>query len=183
MSQDFLLLSGTANPALAAAVAAELGVRPGTCAVSRFPDGESAVRLDESVRSRNVFLVQPTAPPVNDHLVELLAFADACRRSGAGRITAIVPYFGYARADKRHGRRQPITASLVAQLMQTAGVDHIVTLDLHAEQIEGFFHIPVDNLTAVPTFCQPLRDRLPEGVVVVSPDSGRVAMATDYAHR
>ena len=141
------------------------------------------MRLDESVRGREVFLVQPTAPPVNDHLMELLAFADACRRSAAARITAVVPYFGYARADKRHGRREPITASLVARLMQAAGVDHVVTLDLHADQIEGFFHIPVDNLTAVPTLCQALRGRLPEGVVVVSPDTGRVAMATDYAHR
>ena len=121
------------------------------------------MRIDEPVRGREVFLVQPTAPPVNDHLVELLAFADACRRSAAARITAVVPYFGYARADKRHGRREPITASLVARLMQAAGVDHIVTLDLHAEQIEGFFHIPVDSLTAVPTLCQALRGRLPEG--------------------
>ena len=141
------------------------------------------MRIDEPVRGREVFLVQPTAPPVNDHLVELLAFADACRRSAAARITAVVPYFGYARADKRHGRREPITASLVARLMQAAGIDHIVTLDLHAEQIEGFFHIPVDSLTAVPTLCQALRGRLPDGVVVVSPDAGRVAMATDYAHR
>jgi len=183
MTQDFLLFSGTANSALAAAVAADLGVRLGVSEASRFPDGETAVRLDESVRGREVFVVQPTAPPVNDHLVELLAFADACRRAAAARITAVVPYFGYARADKRHGRRQPITASLVAQLMQAAGFDHIVTLDLHAEQIEGFFQIPVDSLTAVPTLSQALRGRLPEGVVVVSPDVGRVAMATDYAHR
>jgi ribose-phosphate pyrophosphokinase len=183
MNQGFLLFSGTANPALAAAIAAELGVRPGACAVNRFPDGESSVRLDESVRGREVFLVQPTAPPVNDNLIELLAFADACRRSAAARITAVVPYFGYARADKRHGRREPITASLVARLMQAAGVDHVLTLDLHATQIEGFFGIPVDNLTAVPTLCQALRGRLPEGVVVVSPDTGRVALATDYAHR
>ncbi len=183
MNQGFLLFSGTANPALGAATAAELGVRPGACTVSHFPDGESSVRLDESVRGREVFLVQPTAPPVNDNLIELLAFADACRRSAAARITAVVPYFGYARADKRHGRREPITASLVARLMQAAGVDHVLTLDLHATQIEGFFGIPVDNLTAVPTLCQALRGRLPEGVVVVSPDTGRVAMATDYAHR
>jgi ribose-phosphate pyrophosphokinase len=141
------------------------------------------VRLDEPVRGREVFLVQATAPPVNDHLIELLAFADACRRSAAARITAVVPYFGYARADKRHGRREPITASLVAQLMQTAGVGHVVTLDLHAAQIEGFFHIPVDSLTAVPVLCQALRERLPETTVIVSPDTGRVAMATDYAHR
>jgi len=180
---DFILFAGTANPALVGAIAAELGVRPGACAIERFPDGETAVRLDESVRGRDVFVVQPTAPPVNDHLVELLAFADACRRSAAARITAVVPYFGYARSDRRHGRREPITASLVAQLMQAAGIDHVVTLDLHAAQIEGFFHIPVESLTAVPTLCRALRDRLPSGAVVVSPDTGRVAMATDYAHR
>ncbi len=183
MNQDVLLLSGTANTALATAVADELGIRLGLSAATRFPDGETEVRIDESVRGREVFLVQPTAPPVNDHLMELLAFADACRRSAAARFTAVVPYFGYARADKRHGRRQPITASLVAQLLQAAGVDHIVTLDLHADQIEGFFHVPVDNLTAVPTLCQALRGQLPEGVVVVSPDTGRVDMAADYAHR
>ncbi len=183
MTPDLILFAGTANSALAAAVAAELGVRLGRCATTRFPDGETAVHINESVRGREVFLVQPTAPPVNDHLVELLAFADACRRSAAARITAVVPYFGYARADKRHGRREAITASLVAQLMQAAGVDHIVTLDLHAEQIEGFFHIPVDNLTAVPTLSQVLRGRLPEKLVVVSPDVGRVEMAIDYAHR
>ena len=183
MAQDFVLFAGTANPALAGAIADELGVRLGLCSVERFPDGELSVRLNEPVRRREVFVVQPTAPPVDDYLFELLAFADACRRSAATRITAVVPYFGYARSDKRHGRREPITASLVARLMEAAGVDHVVTLDLHAVQIEGFFHIPVDSLTAVPTLCQALRDRLAAGVVVVSPDTGRVAMATEYAHR
>ena len=183
MNLDFLLFAGTANTPLAAAVAAELGLRTGACAISRFPDGEVEVRLDESVRGREVFLVQPTGPPVNDNLFELLGLVDACRRAAASRITAIVPYFGYARADKRRGRRVPITASLVARLIQAAGVDHVVTLDLHAAQIEGFFGIPVDDLTAVPTLCHAVRDKLPEGVVVVSPDTGRVAMAIDYAHR
>lgn len=181
--KDLILFAGTANPALAAAIAAELGIRPAACTVDRFPDGETAVQLGESVRGRDVFLVQPTGPPVNDHLIELLACADACRRSAAGRIIAIVPYFGYARSDKRHGRREPINASLVARLMQTAGIDHLVTLDLHADQIEGFFQIPVDSLTAVPTLCQTLRDRLPPEAVVVSPDAGRVKMATKYADR
>ena len=141
------------------------------------------MQIDQPVRGREVFLVQPTSPPVDEHLIELLALADACRRSAAARVTAVVPYFGYARSDKRHGRREPITASLVAQLMQAAGIDQVVTLDLHAAQIEGFFHIPVESLTAVPTLCRALRDRLPSGAVVVSPDTGRVAMATDYAHR
>jgi ribose-phosphate pyrophosphokinase len=183
MGQDLILFAGTANPALAAAITAELGSRPGACAVERFPDGELSVRLDESVRRRDVFVVQPTAPPVNDHLLELLAFADACRRSAAARITAVVPYFGYARSDKRHGRREPITASLVARLMEAAGLEHLITLDLHAAQIEGFFYIPVDGLTAVPALCQAVHARLPAGAVVVSPDTGRVAMAAEYAHR
>jgi ribose-phosphate pyrophosphokinase len=183
MTHNFILFAGTSNPVLSRAIAAELGARPGACHVERFPDGETAVRIDEPVRGREVILVQSTAPPVNDHLVELLAFADALRRAAAARVTAVVPYFGYARADKRHGRREPITASLVARLIQAAGVDHVVTIDLHAAQIEGFFQIPVDSLTAVPTLCRSLRDRLPPGFVVVSPDAGRVTTASDYAFR
>lgn len=177
------LFAGSSNRPLAEAIAGELGVRLGACSTSRFPDGEIAVRLDEPVRGHDVFVVQPTAPPVNDHLVELLALADACRRSAAGRITAVVPYFGYARSDKRHGRREPITASLVARMMQAAGIDHVLTLDLHAAQIEGFFQIPVDSLTAVPVLTRALRERLARDVVVVSPDAGRVKTAADYAHR
>jgi ribose-phosphate pyrophosphokinase len=178
---DFAFFAGTPNPPLAAAIARELGVRPAALAVERFPDGEVSVRLDEPVRGRDVFLVQPTGPPVDGHLVELLALADACRRSAAGRVTAVVPYFGYARSDKRYGRRGPIAASLVARLMEAAGVDHVIALDLHAAQIEGFFEVPVDGLTAVPTLCRAMRGRLPRGVVVVSPDAGRVAMASEYA--
>ena len=183
MIEDYLLFSGTANPALSAAIAAELGIRTASCTVERFPDGEISVRLDEPVRRREVFVVQSTAPPVNDHMFELLAFADACRRAAASRITALIPYFGYSRSDKRHGKREPIAASLVARLLSAAGIDHVVTIDLHAAQIEGFFHNPVDNLTAVPSLCQAIRHHLPAGAVVVSPDAGRVKMATDYAHR
>jgi ribose-phosphate pyrophosphokinase len=112
-----------------------------------------------------------------------LVFADACRRAAASPITAIVPYLGYARADKRHGRREPITARMVADLLQAVGVGHVVTVDLHAPQIEGFFHVPVDSLTAVPTLCKVLRDEVPPGVVVVAPDLGAMRMATEYAHR
>lgn len=181
---DFVLFAGSANPALAEQVAAELDTAPAACAVERFPDGEVSVRLDESVRRREVFLIQPTAPPVDANLIELLALADACRRSAAARVTAVVPYFGYGRSDRRGpGRRSPITASLVAALMQAAGIDHVITIDLHTPQIEGFFHIPVDALSAVPTLCDELRDRLPADLVVVAPDAGRVKMATDYAHR
>jgi len=181
VSHGFTIFSGTANPALAAAIARELNVQVGACAVERFPDGEVAVRLLEPVRRKEVFLVQSTSPPVNDHLVELLAFADACRRAAAARITSIVPYFGYARADKRHGRREPITGRVVADLLEAVGIAHVVTVDLHTPQIEGFFHAPVDSLTAVPTLCRALRDRLPADFVVVSPDAGRVQLATHYA--
>ena len=184
MSSDreaFVVLAGTANPALAACVARELGVPLGACRVERFPDGELSVRLDDSVRGREVFVVQPTSPPVNDHLVELLAFADACRRASAERVSAVVPYFGYARADRRDGRREPITASLVAELLQCGGVDHVMLVDVHTPQTEGFFHIPVDHLTAVPALAAAARAHVPADAVVVSPDAGRVAMATEYA--
>jgi ribose-phosphate pyrophosphokinase len=178
----FTLFAGTANPGLAAAVAHELGARLGGCDVTRFPDGEIAVQLLEPVRRKAVFIVQPTAPPVDAHLIELLAIVDACRRAAATHITAVVPYFGYARMDKRGGPREPITASMVATLLQAVEVDHVITVDLHAPQIEGFFHIPVDSLSAVPVLATALRDRLPPNAVVVSPDAGRVRMASEYAH-
>ena len=183
MDEDCVVFAGTANPALAAGVARELGLPLGACEVERFPDGELTVRLLEPVRRRAVFVIQPTAPPVNEHLVELLAFADACRRAAAERITAVVPYFGYARADKRTGRREPITASLVADLFQAAGIDQVITVDLHTPQLEGFFHVPVDSLSAVPLLCAALRNSLAAGTVVVAPDAGRVRMATEYAQR
>ena len=184
MTQDeFILFSGNASVKLAAAMAQLLDRPLGRCTVERFPDGEVNVHLDEPVRGREVFLVQSTAPPVNEHLVELLALADACRRSSASSITAVIPYFGYARSDKRHGRRAPIAASMVASLMQAVGIQHIVTVDLHAAQIEGFFQIPVDSLTAAPAISHVLREKLPAGIVVVSPDEGRFKMATDYARR
>jgi ribose-phosphate pyrophosphokinase len=181
MATDFLIFSGTANPDLAAAIARELGVRLGRCNVERFPDSELSVQLLEPVRRKEVFIIQPTSLPVNDHLIELLAFADACRRAAAAHITAIVPYFGYARADKRHGRREPITASMVAHLLRAVGIDHVVTIDPHTPQLEGFFHAAMDSLTAVPTLCAALRQELPQDVIVVSPDAGRVRMATQYA--
>lgn len=181
--EHFILFAGTANPELAKAIARQLNIPLGECVSERFPDGEIAVRLLEPVRQKSVFLIQSTSPPVNDRLVELLAFADACRRAAAARITAIIPYFGYARSDKRHGRREPIAASMVAEVLEAVGIDRVVALDLHAPQIEGFFRIPVDSLTAVPTLCEALRNRLPPDVVVVSPDTGRVQMATQYAQR
>lgn len=178
---DFVIFSGTANPALAQRIADGLGVPLGARRVERFPDGEVSVQLDESVRGREVFIVQPTAPPVNEHLMELLSFADACRRASAARVTAVVPYFGYARADKRQGKRVAVTASMVAGLMQSVGIGHVVTVDVHAPQVEGFFSVPFDNLTAVGVLADALRGQLPEGVVVVSPDAGRVEAASEFA--
>jgi ribose-phosphate pyrophosphokinase len=178
-----LLLAGTGNPALAAGVAAALGQPLGRCASQRFPDGETAVELEESVRGRCVVLLQPTAPPVNDHLVELLALADACRRAAAARIVAVVPYLGYARGDRRGGRRVPVMARLTADVLQAVGLDHLLLLDVHTQQIEGFFRIPVDVLTAVPVLCDAVRGALPPDAVVVSPDLGAVRLATDYGAR
>ncbi len=183
MSSLFTMFAGSGNPDLAAAVAREVGVPLGSRVIERFPDGETFVRLEQPVRGHQVFVLQPTGPPVNDNLVELLAFVDACRRAAATNIVAVVPYFGYARQDKRHGHREPVTASMVAYLLQAVGADHVVTVDLHSAQIEGFFHIPVDCLTAVPTLTDAVRQHLPKNLVVVSPDEGRVKMAAQYAQR
>jgi ribose-phosphate pyrophosphokinase len=180
---DVAIISGTANPNLAHAIAAALGVSPSAATAAHFPDGETAIELLEPVRGKSVFIVQPTAPPVNDHLIELLAFADACRRASAAHVCAVVPYFGYARSDKRHGRLEPITASMVARLIQAVGIDHVIAVDLHAAQIEGFFQIPVDSLSAAPLMCDALRRQLDPETVVVSPDVGRLKMATEYAER
>ena len=171
MSNDFAIFTGTANPALAAAIAGDLGARVGACVVDRYPDGEVAVQHLESVQRKEVFLLQPTSPPVNDHLIELMALADACRRGGAARITAVMPFFGYGRADKRHGRREPIMARVVADALEGVGVGQVITVDLHTPQIERFFHAPVHSVTAVPALCRALRDRMPADLVVVSPES------------
>jgi ribose-phosphate pyrophosphokinase len=180
---EFSLLAGSASRALTSEMARLLEHRVSASRVERFPDGELTVDLGEPVRGFPVFVVQSLAPPVTENLFELLLFVDACRRSAADRITAIVPYLGYARADKRHKRREPIAASLVASLLQVAGLDHLVTVDLHAAQIEGFYHVPVDNLTAVPTLCDELKQRIAPGTVVVSPDEGRVKTAGEFANR
>jgi ribose-phosphate pyrophosphokinase len=178
-----VVFAGSANGALAAGVAQELGVQLGACTIDRFPDGEVAIRIDASVRGRDVFVVQPTSPPVNDHLVELLAFADACRRADARRITALVPYFGYARSDKRQGTRAPVTARAVADMMQAVGIGRVVTVDAHTPQIEGFFHIPIDDLSAAPSLCAALGTLLTDDAVIVSPDLGGARRAADYGAR
>lgn len=183
MNTKARLFMGSAHPALAESIARALGIPLSGCAIERFPDGEVSVRLNESVRGCEVYVVQPTAPPVDEHVMELLIFADACRRAAAARITAIVPYFGYARQDRRRGRRESITASMVAMLMQAVGIDQVMVVDIHADQIEGFFMVPMDTLTATPVLCAAVKPALTPGAVVVSPDVGRVAMATDYARR
>ncbi len=176
-----VILSGTANRDLAASIARELDVKLGGCEIQRFPDGEVSVELTEPVRRKEVFIIQPTSPPVDKHLIELLAIADAARRAAAARITAVIPYFGYGRQDKRRGHRVPITASMVAELLEAVGVEHVLSVDLHAPQIEGFFRIPVDTLSAVPVLYEAVRPYLPDHAAVVSPDAGRVTMAAQYA--
>jgi ribose-phosphate pyrophosphokinase len=181
MKDSLTIFSGTANPPLASEIAAGLGVQLGACAIDRYPDGEVSVQLLEPVRRKQVYLVQPMAPPVNDNLVELLALADACRRAAAARVTAVVPYFGYARADKRHERLEPITGRMMADLLQAVGIAHVITMDPHTPQIEGFFFAPTDTLTAVPALCRAFKGRLPSYSVVVSPDTGRTQLATRFA--
>lgn len=178
---DLVLVTGTAHPGLAAHLAQQLGVDLGACGVERFPDGEVSVRIETPVRRRAVVLLQPTGPPVDAHLVELLAFVDALRRAGAGRITAVIPYFGYARSDKRQGRAEPIGAAMVADLLEAVGVHEVITVDLHAAQIEGFFRIPVESLTAVSALLPAVRRMIGPDTVVVSADAGRVRMATKFA--
>jgi ribose-phosphate pyrophosphokinase len=177
---DLVLFSGTAHPALSAGISRELGIPLGACAVEQFPDGEIAVHLNESVRKKESFVIQPTSPPVNDHLIELLAFADACRRAAASRIVAVVPYFGYARSDKRGNRRDPIMASTVAGVLQASGVDQVMVIDPHSPQIEGYFRIPVDTWSAVDTLAVALQDRISPQAVIVAPDVGALRLATRY---
>jgi ribose-phosphate pyrophosphokinase len=181
---EIRIFSGNAHPDLAGRVAAALGLPLGQALVERFPDGEVRVRLLESVRGDDVYLVQPTSPPVNDHLMELLLLADAARRSSAARINAVIPYFGYARQDKQTQGREPISAKLVANLLEAVGVDRVIAIDLHAPQIQGFFDIPVDHLSAVRLFARYLRERgLDQEAVVVSPDAGRAEEARRLSER
>jgi len=177
---DYPLFSGSASDQLAELVGFGLGRRLSASSTRKFPDGELAVTLDVPVRGQAVFIVQSMYPRVTESLFELLLYVDACRRAGARHITAVVPYLGYARADKRHARREAITASMLANLFTTTGLNQLVTIDLHSAQIEGFYKIPVENLTAVPTLCDELRHSLPSNTVVVSPDEGRVQMAREF---
>ena len=178
------ILSGNATPSLAEAIAKALGVRLGRAQVQRFSDGEISVEVLDNIRGRDVFIVQSTCPPVNDNLMELILLADACRRASAYRITAVVPYFGYSRQDRRsRATRAPISAKAVAEMVCASGIDHLVTVDLHADQIQGFFSIAVDNVYASPVLLADAWKRLDEDVVVVSPDVGGVVRARALARR
>jgi ribose-phosphate pyrophosphokinase len=178
------IVTGNAHPELARGICAYLKVKLSDAFVGRFSEGEIRVKINENIRGKDVFLVQPTCPPVNDNLMELLIMMDALRRSSALRITAVIPYFGYARQDRKDQPRVPITAKLVANLITTAGADRVLAMDLHAGQIQGFFDIPVDHLLAVGVFIDyfsPLKKK--NKLVIVSPDVGGIKMARAYAKR
>lgn len=182
-SNEIKLFSGTGTPGLAHAVAEQLGTAITHGTVSQFPDGETRINIDESVRGADCFLIQSTSSPVNHNLMELLVMADALRRASAWRINAVIPYFGYARQDKKVQAREPITAKLVANLLETAGVDRVITVDLHAGQIQGFFDVPVDHLTAMDILAAHLAETDLTDSVVVSPDVGRAIEARRLANR
>ncbi len=177
------VFGGTSNPPLVQEIAAALGIRAGVAKVERFPDGETLIKLEDDVRGRDCFVVQSTCPPVNENLMELLIFIDSLRRASAQRITAVIPYFGYARQDRKAEGRTPITAKLVANLITQAGADRVLAMDLHAEQIQGFFDLPVDHLSAIPVIARHVARLGIEDGVVVSPDVGNVKKATVYAGR
>ena len=177
------IFAGNSNPLLADRISEYLAEPLGRLKVNRFSDGETQVEIQENVRKKEIFVIQSTCYPVNDNLVELLLLIDAFRRSSASRITAVIPYFGYARQDKKVSPRVPISAKLVADLLDKAGVDRVITMDLHAGQIQGFFNVPVDNLYSAPIIIDDIKTRFSENLVVVSPDAGGVERARAYAKR
>jgi ribose-phosphate pyrophosphokinase len=181
--KDVKVFSANANMPFAEGVCRALGIPLGDCTVTTFADGEVSVTINETVRGCDVFLIQSTCKPVNNNLMELLVMIDACRRASAGRITAVIPYFGYARQDRKAKGRDPISAKLVANMITVAGADRVLTMDLHAAQIQGFFDIPVDNLMGNHVFVQYYRSKFdhPEDMVVVSPDVGSVTRARAFA--
>jgi ribose-phosphate pyrophosphokinase len=177
-----VLFTGNANPVLAQEIATHLGVDLGQASVGRFSDGEVTVEIRQNVRARDVFVVQPTCSPTNENLMELLIMVDAMKRASARRITAVIPYFGYARQDRRpRSTRVPISAKVVANLLETVGVERVLTMDLHADQIQGFFDIPVDNIYASPVLLSDLKSKRYNNLVVVSPDVGGVVRARALA--
>ncbi len=180
------VFSGRAHPALTAAICDYLGLPVGRALIGNFPDGEISCKIDEDVRGRDVFIVQPTCPPVNENLMELLIMIDSCARASAERITAVIPYYGYARQDRKDEGRVPITAKLVANLLTRAGVDRVLTMDMHTAQIQGFFDIPVDHLYAAPVIDEYIKTTLclqDDDFVVVSPDEGSIKRALAHMAR
>ncbi|MCB0385429.1 MAG: ribose-phosphate pyrophosphokinase [Bdellovibrionales bacterium] len=182
---DLKVFAGTSNPELAARIAKEAGLELGHCEIKRFADGEIQVEVHESVRGCNVFMVQSTCPPVNENYMELFVMLDALRRASANEITAVMPYYGYARQDRKVAPRAPISAKLVAQLLKTGGADRLVVVDLHSSQIQGFFDGPFDHLFAIPTLARSWREKHGYGddFVIVSPDAGGVERARAFAKR
>ncbi|MGN6182226.1 MAG: ribose-phosphate diphosphokinase [Thermoanaerobaculia bacterium] len=182
--RDLKVFSGRSHPSLTEEICTHLGVAPGHVTLYSFSDGEHYVQIDENVRGADVFVIQPTCPPsVNDHLMELLIMLDAFKRSSARRITAVLPYYGYARQDRKDKPRVPITAKLAADLISKAGADRVLTLDLHAAQIQGFFNIPVDHLFAAPVIVNYIKTLNLDNLTIVSPDAGGVERARAYAKR
>jgi ribose-phosphate pyrophosphokinase len=181
LQPELKVFSGSANRELAERICKYIGVPLGQATISSFPDGETYVRIEENIRGHDVFIIQPTCPPTNEHLMELLIMVDAARRASADRITAVIPFFGYARQDRKDQPRVPITAKLVANLLDAAGVNRVLTMDLHAQQVQGFFDIPVDHLYSLPVLIKYLRRELTGKTVVVSPDLGGLKMASAYA--
>ena len=183
------IFCGNSNIEFAETICKELGLPMGKSVVKTFADGEASVTLEETVRGADVFLIQSTCKPVNDHLMELLVMIDACRRASAGRITAVIPYFGYARQDRKAKSRDPISAKLVANMITVAGANRVLTMDLHANQIQGFFDIPLDHLLGAPSFVEHYMNKFPEDTcnhddfVVVSPDVGSVGRARNFAQK
>jgi ribose-phosphate pyrophosphokinase len=175
------IFSGTANAPLARAICKSIGIELGRCNITPFPDGETFVKIEDNVRGEDVFIIQPTSPPTNHNLMELFIMIDALRRASAKRITAVLPFYGYARQDRKDQPRVPITAKLVANLLVAAGTNRILTMDLHAQQIQGFFDIPVDHLYAAPVMYEYLRRKKLTDLVVVSPDIGGLKMAHAYS--
>lgn len=176
-----VIFSGGAHRGLATAIAESIGERLGDATVTSFPDGETFVKINENIRGRDVFVVQPTCPPTNQNLMEMLIMVDAARRASAARINAVIPFFGYARQDRKDQPRVPITAKLVANLLVASGVNRVLTLDLHADQIQGFFDIPVDHLYSLPVHYAHLKERDLSNSVIVGPDVGAIKMANMFA--
>jgi len=181
LNDTLKIFSGSSNAALAGAVCKYLGVRLGSAETDRFPDGEKVIRVEDDVRGRDCFVVQSTCKPVDEHLVELLIYLDCLRRASADRVTAVIPYFGYARQDRKDEGRVPITAKLVANLITTAGANRVLAIDLHAPQLQGFFDIPVDHLTGELVLSKYFRDKRISKLTVVSPDVGNMKIASSYA--